>query len=65
MVAASQRTEKVIWGHIDAQMALKIQKEYPEARRVASPKEIHKLYLMYFAGLLPFTKLGFQAIWLP
>ena len=40
-------------------------KEYKDVIRVASPAEVHKLYMLYFTGLLPYAKIGFQAIWLP
>jgi len=58
MLLASKRTEKLIWGHMEGDMSQKL-KQYPGIKRVASPAEVHRLYLLYFTGLLPFTDLEF------
>lgn len=52
-----------IWGALDT--SDKLLKMDPTIKRMATPGEIHKLFLLYFTGLLPFVDFNFQAIWMP
>lgn len=58
------RHHRTIWGHPDAKMA-PLLSSFEGIKRMASSGEIHKLYLLYFTGLLPFFSLSYQCIWMP
>jgi len=58
------RNHRTIWGHPDAKMA-PLLSSFEGIKRMASAGEIHQLYLLYFSGLLPFTSLTYQGIWMP
>jgi hypothetical protein len=54
-IKAQRREKSVIWG-CDNEPIKIAEGEIP---RFASDKEVKKLYLLYFTGLLPFTNISF------
>lgn len=53
------REGKSIWGHYDDSVANSLSNIGPEIKRLASPGEIHQLYLQYFLGFLPYKTIPY------
>lgn len=60
-----RRVDRTMWGHPNGSMTPLLNEIGPEVKRIASSNEIHKLFLMYFSGMLPYSKLSYQCIWMP
>lgn len=59
------RESKVIWGHPDNKLSQLLTKIDPTIKRTASPSEVHRMFLMYWTGMLPFKRINFQTLWMP
>lgn len=54
-----KRDSLTIWGHVDDQTSQKLAEIDPEIKRMASPEEVHKIFMLFWTGFLPFSDIKF------
>lgn len=62
-----KRANRTFWGHVDDDMSLKLKKIDYNMPRVASPGEVHTMFIKYWLFAYPYIarEVHYKAVWFP